>query len=171
MSTSTQGTGLSISGASGSFGIALGGAVNEDLIIYATFIDSVIGSPTSKSSTMVPINGKVASRVGGGSSGAGMAGIGLGAAHYLDSNLFFAGSLLGSWLFADDSLGERAYSRAGITFEGLFGKEWWVSDNWGLGLTGQVLLGVMKDQAFGGTGSPPTWELAAFSVLFSATYN
>jgi hypothetical protein len=119
-------------------------------------------------------NGRLVGAVSvGGFGRAGMIGIGGGAAYYLESNLFFAGSLLGSQLFIDDSNGNSVVqSDLGITFEGLFGKEWWVSDNWGLGVTGQVLLGVMKDQAIPGqNASTPTWKLAAFSVLFSATYN
>jgi len=63
-----------------------------------------------------------------------------------------------------------ARSAWGFTFEGLFGKEWWVSDNWGLGVCGQVLLGAMKDRPESHE-SVPTWRLTVFSVLFSASYN
>jgi hypothetical protein len=117
-------------------------------------------------------NGRLVGAVSvGGFGRAGVLGIGGGAAYYLDSNLFFAGSLVGSKLFIDDVNGNTAVqSDLGITIEGLVGKEWWVSDNWGLGVSGQLLLGVMKDQATP-NGSPPTWKLAAFSVLFSASYN
>jgi hypothetical protein len=176
MSASTEGTNVSIAGNSGSFALALGGAVNDaHLIIYGALVDSVITKPTYKLTgppMSVTSNGRLVGTVSvGGWGRAGMLGIGGGAAYYLESNLFFAGTLLGSQLFIDDTNGNTvAQSALGFTFEGLFGKEWWVSDNWGLGVTGQVLLGAMKDRPLG-TGTPPTWTLAAFSVLFSATYN
>ncbi|HEX3698627.1 MAG TPA: hypothetical protein VH374_24865 [Polyangia bacterium] len=58
-----------------------------------------------------------------------------------------------------------------------FGKEWWVSDNWGLGLAGQVVLGSIKDsKILSGVGadapvSNASWTVAAFNVLFSASFN
>jgi hypothetical protein len=56
------------------------------------------------------------------------------------------------------------------TLEGQVGKEWWVSSNWGLGLAGRALLGAMKDRPLVNE-NVTTWRLAAFSLLFSATYN
>ena len=100
-----------------------------------------------------------------------MVGVGGGLAYYLDSNLFFAGSLLASRLVINNSDGNAiARSDWGITFDGQIGKEWWASDNWGLGVSLQLLLGRMKDQD-DGSGLTPTWSFASFNVLFSASYN
>ena len=175
MSASTKGTDLSIAGGGGSFGIALGAALNSHLIVYGTLIDDAALGPTYKitgPSMSATGNGMLVGAVSiGGFGRAGVVGVGGGVAYYLDSNLFFAGSLLGSRLFVDDSNGNAAArSDWGFTFEGLFGKEWWVSDNWGLGVAGQMLLGAMKDRPLANE-SVPTWHLAAFSVLFSASYN
>ena len=170
-----MGTDLSIAGNSGSFGIALGGAVIPRLIIYGTLIDSVVRQPTYKingPSLSATNAGRTAGVVSvGGLGTAGVVGVGGGIAYYLDWNVFFAGTLLASRLFVNNSNGDTAANTDwGFTFEGLFGKEWWVSDNWGLGVSGQLLLGAMKDHAVAGE-SVGTWHLAAFSVLFSATYN
>ena len=63
-----------------------------------------------------------------------MVGTGGGVATYLPSNLFVAGSLLASRLFVDDLNGNKAGNTDWrFTFDGQFGKEWWVSDNWGSG--------------------------------------
>jgi hypothetical protein len=175
MSASTQGTDVSIAGRGGSLGVALGGALNRHVILYGTLLDSWAQSPTYKltgPSMSDTSNGRLVGAVSvGGFGRAGVIGVGGGAAYYLDSNLFFAGSLLGSRLFVDEPNGSAAVqSDWGLTFEGLFGKEWWASDNWGLGVTGQVLLGAMKDRP-PANGTLPTWALATFSVLFSASYN
>ena len=165
MSASMNGTDVSVAGAGPGFGIAVGGAVNSHLIIYGTVIDSEASDPEVK------VNGQSQGSTNNGTS-AGVVGIGAGLAYYLDSNLFFAGSLLASRLVVDDSNGNSlGKSEWGFTFEGLLGKEWWVSDNWGLGVSGQLLLGAMKDHATIAGEAVPTWTLAAFSVLFSATYN
>ena len=86
--------------------------------------------------------------------------------------MFLAGSLLASRLVVSDSNNnDIGRSDWGFTFEGLIGKEWWVSDNWGLGISAQGLLGAMKDQQTTPGQSVPTWHVAAFTLLFSATYN
>lgn len=176
MSTSVNGTGRSIAGGSTAFDIALGGALNPHVIIYGTLISSTARDPDRTFSrppvdTALP-HGMVTGTVDiGGFGDTGVVGIGGGAAYYFDSNLFFAGSLLGSRLYVYDLNGNRAIrSDLGFTFEGLLGKEWWVSDNWGLGVCGRVLLGAMKDRPW--TSEPvPTWKVAAIAVLFSATFN
>ena len=72
----------------------------------------------------------------------------------------------------DGSSSQVGRSDWGFTFEGLLGKEWWVSDNWGLGVSAQLLLGSMQE-SHGTTpfGNPPNWDLFATNVLLTATYN
>ncbi len=163
MSTSEPGFDLKASGGGGAFGLAIGGAVNNNLIIYGTILDSVASKPT------VEFNGQTAT----GNFSAGVVGLGGGVAYYLDTNLFFSGSLLASQLVIDDSSGNQVgKSDWGFTVEGQLGKEWWASDNWGLGASLQVVYGRMKDQgSLTSTGSPPTWSATGINLLFSATYN
>ena len=52
------------------------------------------------------------------------------------------------------------------------GKEWWVSDNWGLGVAAQLYAARMKDRepAVAG-GDAPTWRALGLNLLFSASFN
>ncbi len=175
LSTSTMGSDLSIAGLDEVLGVALGGAINRHVIIYGTLVGSAVRNPTSKNHGPLSSNVSDGMLVGtvtvGGYGDAGAVGFGAGAAYYLDSNVFFAGSLLASRLFVDGvSGGVAAKTDWGFTFEGLVGKEWWVSDNWGLGVAGQLLLGAMQDHPYANE-SVPTWQLTSFSVLFTASYN
>ncbi len=168
MSASSGDTSLSVHGGGAGFGVAVGGAVAQNVIIYGTLVDSVASSPTFTET----FAGQTSTATANNAS-AGVVGIGAGLAYYLDSNVFFAGSLLASRLVINDSNNNPiARTDLGFTFEGLVGKEWWASDNWGLGVSAQVMAGVMKDQqqTFT-TQAPPTWRVLAFNVLFSATYN
>jgi len=100
-------------------------------------------------------------------------GVGPGAASYFGPNLFVAATLLVAYCEVTDSKGNTLVrSDNGLAFEALFGKEWWTSDNWGLGVSGQMIFGAMKGR------DPdlmletvPSWRTSQFSLLFSATYN
>jgi len=46
------------------------------------------------------------------------------------------------------------------------GKDWWVSENWGLGAAAQLLLGSAKDR-----NADANWSTAAVALMFTATYN
>lgn len=106
-------------------------------------------------------------------------GAGPGAAYYFGPNLFAAATLLlarVSVTTSDQLLLER--SQGGLAVEALFGKEWWVSANWGLGVSGQLILGSMKGEDSNllfdsslQTAARPTWHATSASLLFSATYN
>ena len=93
--------------------------------------------------------------IGTGSGSAGVVGLGPGLAYYFDpSNAFIGATLLFSQLVINNSDGNKiGESDWGVTVEGTVGKEWWVSDNWGLGLSGQLMAGAMKDKDTLGTGA------------------
>jgi len=153
-------------GASTSLGVAVGGVVAPSFIVYGALTLATISDPTAEV---------------GGTSGtipnftASVRALGAGAAYYLEpDNVYFAGTLLAAQLVVDDtsdnSGSSQMGSNVGLGFEGLVGKEWWASDNWGLGVAGQVMLSTMKDG--GAAGLPnPTWTIYSFGLLFSATYN
>ena len=61
-------------------------------------------------------------------------------------------------------------SEGGIGVNLVGGKEWWVSDNWGLGVAGQLFGARVKDKEVV-MGSKPTWMLVGFSLAFTATFN
>jgi hypothetical protein len=49
------------------------------------------------------------------------------------------------------------------------GKEWWVSDHWGLGVSGAIGLAWNPTDAAAAPSN--TMRTATFSLAFSATYN
>jgi len=64
-----------------------------------------------------------------------------------------------------DNSDNRIESKWGFGVQGLVGKEWWVSQDWGIGVAGEVLASSMKDDA------DESMTGLAFGLLFSATYN
>ena len=164
MKANSGGADLKISGGSVAIGVAVGGAVTENLIIFGTLTGTSISNPDVTSS---------GTTIGTGNGTADSFGLGLGLAYYLQPmNLYLSGSLLANEISINDSNGNKiGESDFGVGFEGLVGKEWWVSDNWGLGVAGQFVYASMKDKDTFGTGNPPTWTSTAFSLLFSATFN
>jgi hypothetical protein len=175
MSANSTGNDIVISGTSGAFGLAMGGAVTGNLILFGTFTFASISNPNIKVNGMSTDANGLPFSTGGGT--ADSFGIGAGAAYYIEpTNLYLSGSLLANQLQINDSNGSSVgQTNFGVGFEGLVGKEWWVSDNWGLGVAAQFLWASMKDKADATglvtTGDTPTWTSAAFSLLFSATYN
>jgi hypothetical protein len=139
--------------------VALGGSVGRNLVIYGELLGTSVSDPTLEAgSTSMTASGLTAT----------MAGIGPGVAYYLDGNLYVSGTLLFTKLsFSDSNTNDQLASTdwgvgAGLTF----GKEWWVSRDWGLGVTGQIQAASMKD-----TGVDSRWTSIAAALLFSATCN
>ena len=58
----------------------------------------------------------------------------------------------------------KGESEYGIGFNAMVGKEWWVGEDWGIGATGYLSYGTMKDKDY-------TINYFYVGVLFSATYN
>jgi hypothetical protein len=154
-------------GGGGSLAIAVGGAVVPNLILYAEFL--IAGSAESTvERNQDPVTDM---RVGG----ADVYGVGPGIAYYFDPvNIFLAATILYGRAVVDDTTSKRNLfeSKWGSVFELLLGKEWWVSDNWGLGVSVQAILANLQGKAPIQAGElVPDWKVSSFSLLFSATYN
>ncbi|HEY5091356.1 MAG TPA: hypothetical protein VIK30_15355, partial [Polyangia bacterium] len=158
--TDAFGESVKISGGSLSIGIALGGAITPNLIVFGTLFFSGLGMPD------VSVGG-FASGTSNGS--AVVTGIGPGIAYYLEPfNVYFSGTLGAMAFEMDDVNGNAIYqTKAGIGCQILVGKEWWISQDWGLGVAGEFVGASMKDKSDNGI----TWSATAFSLLFSTTYN
>jgi hypothetical protein len=153
-------------GGGASLALALGAALDQHFILYGEFF--VAGS----SSPDVNHNGATAGTVAGG--GSDVYGIGPGMAYYFEPvNIFVAATLALAKVrvySADDT--NLQQSKWGAALEVLLGKEWWVSDNWSLGVSGQMILGTMNgEHPVEAGGQIPTWKVTSFSLLFSTTYN
>lgn len=164
MSTTVQGQDVSLYGGGGAFSIAVGGALNRHLILFGEITNSVAVDPNFK------IEG---GRSGSNNGSVSMVGFGGGLAYYTDANVYLSGSLLLSQLQFNDDDGSSsdAHTDFGVGINALIGKEWWVSDNWGLGIAGQLLAATMKDQSTAGFSETPTWTALSLNVLFTASFN
>jgi hypothetical protein len=159
--TDANGDEVAFVGAGGSFGVALGGTVAPNFIIFGNLFGVSLSDPD------IQFNG---TKTGTASGTTTLAGIGPGVAYYFQPiNMYLSGTVAAMWFSADDSNGNSAYSSdTGFGFQGMVGKEWWVSQDWGIGLAGEVLFsGAMKDKV------DPTikWGGTSFGLAFSATYN
>jgi hypothetical protein len=153
---SQSGNDVSLYGAGASLGIAVGGAVDRHNIIAFHIWGLSATNPTgSASGTTQSIDGSVTLVV-----------MGPEYTYYSDNNLYFSLSP-GLSQLSFETKGVTSNSSDGFGFRLALGKEWWVSDNWGLGLAGQFSFSANPD-----TGTnPPTWITWGLSVAFSATYN
>lgn len=148
------------SGGSLNLGLALGGAVAENLIVFGNLFLAAVDRPDS-------------TQMGGPSSSldgsAFLGGFGLGLAYYImPANVYLSAALAAMSFSASDDYGRTLYaSNAGVGFQGMIGKEWWVSSEWGLGLAGEMVFASMKDR----DDSSTTWGGSSFSILFSSTFN
>ncbi len=152
--TSSAGGGSSMDGASGLFGIVLGGAVSENLILggelWATGVSSPSSSGTFSAITTFAVGG-----------------VGVNLTYYvMPANVYLSASPSITTMSVDLG-GTHINTDAGFGMKLAVGKEWWVGDHWGIGLAGQFLFSANKEKI----PSPPTWNTVAAGVAFSATFN
>ncbi len=155
-SASQGGSTLKVSGVGGTFGIAAGGAIAPNVVVYGEAIGTTVSDPT------VDLDGQSATADG---TTVSTVGIGPGIAYYLDGNAYLSATLAMTKMSVSND-----YSSAdtewgfGASLSG--GTEWWVSDNWGVGVVGQLMLASMKE-----SGADYRWTSVCASLLFSASYN
>jgi hypothetical protein len=151
---------LTISGAAGFGGLAIGGALSENNILAVHIIDAVSTNPN------------VSSSAGGSSSTSNTTvtlwGIGAEYTRYImPANVYLSGTLALTRMTVESN-GNSADTNWGVGGRLALGKEWWVSDHWGLGLAAHLTLSTNEDPTAGGSNSLTTFGIAA---VFSATYN
>jgi hypothetical protein len=147
------------SGTSSLFDFAIGGAIIENLIVFLDVSAAVVSEPKLK------VNGQSATT---NSSDHSTSILGLGLAYYFPSNIYLSGAV-GRAITSLKANGKTYETKNGYGLNMMLGKEWWVSDNWGLGIAGQWLYSDCPDIDF--AGSTPHVKASSFGVLFSATYN
>ena len=143
-------SGTDVSGPGAGIGIGIGGNVADNLALFGQLVGTSAAKP----------------KVGGRDAGIdslSFGGLGIGLTYYLmPQNVFFSGVLgLGTLTerlsgFPDHNSNPGLIARLG------FGKEWFVSRTWGLGIAGYLNLGLHGDE-----GSA-TWKSVAPVVAFSA---
>ncbi len=158
-SASQGGVDAKLSGTAGEFSITLGGALTPNFVIGGQLWGIAVSSPD------VEVNGQ--SLGSASDTTLGLSGIGLNLTYYVMP--------LNLYLSATPSIGSLSTKVSGTTYDTkngfalrlAVGKEWWVSDNWGIGLNVQYAHSSNQD-----TGTnPPTWGTNWFGAALSATYN
>jgi hypothetical protein len=153
----TKGTGFTISGPAASFAFAGGYSLSDSFVVYAEMFDEVDARPKVNGQS-VPAGNSVTHT---------LVGVGVGVAYYFVPFNAYIGFTGGVGAVNLDVNGQTFSTENGAIFRFSVGKEWWASDNWGLGIAFNFTTGSMKDK---GT-NPDTLKSSAFGLAFSATYN
>ena len=159
-STTVLNESWAISGPGSLFSLALGGRVTDSLIIHGEMYGATLFSPKFK------IGGQTFEAIG--DTSLTMAGLGPGVTYYfMPINLYASATIAASFLSLQHG-GASGSAKPGFGTNIMVGKEWWVSDNWGIGLAGQFLFQKNSDT---GPGADISWTSLGGGLAFSATYN
>lgn len=141
-----------------SFNLAFGGAIYENWILYGE-ASSSIAIPE------IPVKSRASRDL----IALGMYALGV-ARYFVPSNWYVSGAV-GAAKGAASKKNPNDASTSdvggwGVGGDFAVGKEWWVSDNWGLGIALQTYLAATQGHA----GDGP-WTFLSIAAQFSATYN
>lgn len=157
-SASKTGNDLAIFGSGADFSLAVGGAISENLILAVHLYSTQASDPD------VELNGLEASTS---DTTSGLVGLGPQLTYYfMPVNLYVSGTLALTRVVVESN-GADANTELGVGARLSVGKEWWVSDNWGLGLAAHLGLSSNEDKG-ANAARFGTWTSG---VSFSATYN
>jgi len=151
---------ITVSGAGGAFGLALGWAVTPNIIVYGEVFDDLAIDPTLTYMGSTATSNNIS---------AGAIGLGAGVAYYfMPVNAYVSATLAMAQLSIQDTdtneqLGETDFG-PGVSL--MAGKEWWVTQNWGLGVAGQVFIGSEPEK-----NADFSYRTTAFAVVLTASYN
>ena len=88
--------------------------------------------------------------------------------YLMPANVYLTGAVGLSWLRLDNSdVNESARTDVGFGLNADIGKEWWVGDDWGLGVAGRFWF---THTSTSDSGVSEDENTTGFAVLFSATY-
>ncbi len=158
---------ITFRGPGGILDFKIGGALRENLILSADFIGrnvrgpelETVGGTTDLDEDVILSDGT----------------LGVGLTYYvMPANVFVSGTLgLGSFRLQNisDDDDDPVDTNPGLSLHAKIGKEWWVSDNWGLGVAlGYGFLGAERDE---NSDADFNGDYAShkFYLLFNTTFN
>lgn len=151
-----------ITGSMGTFELSVGGALTENLILHGT-VNTMGMSDANFSGQGDAFEGEYDE--------VGIGFVGVGVTYYImPANVYVSSSIgaNGIYLNGNDEDSDREMDSNGAGLIVQVGKEWWVSDNWGLGLAAQTHLGGLAVEDSGGDVD---WGYFNYGLVLSATYN
>jgi hypothetical protein len=139
---------------------AAGYALTENIILFGELVSLDTNSSTAT------IRGIAPNRFDGHLS---LTGFGAGATYYwMPLNLYVSAALAAVATTTDGTLGS---TDRGPALDLAFGKEWWVSNTIGVGVSAQLLLARMSEKSTTVQGDKPAWTSTGASLGLSATFN
>jgi hypothetical protein len=161
---SVVGFDLKLSGAAGSFGVHLGGAVGDGIILAAHAFDIVVASPSVRlsspqGSTSMPTQN---TSLGG-------FGFGPELTFYGGASNIYVSLTAAAYRLVLTEDGADSVAKLGYGGRIAVGKEWWVTAHRGLGVCAQLTASVNAD--VGPDGSQPRLTGLGATIGFSATFN
>jgi hypothetical protein len=147
----------------GDFSLDLGGALNENLVLFGRLWSIVQNSPNAESAGVeLDLDDDVSVFAYG---------TALGARYYFMPINLYAGASLGVARFGIEADGDsQAESDFGFGFQLEVGKEWWVDADWAIGVGGRFTHASAEDDPRPASDSRQV-SGDALGVLFTATYN
>lgn len=170
-SGNSQGAELTIEGRSSKFDFALGGTILPNLVLFAQFTGTGAAEP-AVNLTVDQRRSDFAPRIDQTMS----IGLGAGLAYYLPDGIYLAGSVISMRLKSQNRdiisaafpyPNEPVSTDDGVGIQARLGKEWWVSEEWGLGIAISYLRAQLPDRRH----PDVDWTANDFGLTFSATYN
>jgi hypothetical protein len=152
----SRGNTLALSGAASDVNIAIGGVIAPNLALHGTLYGWLADDPDFE------VGGRsVATRAQ-----LDLSAIGAGVTYYfMPINIYLSGSLGAGSLAIDGPTGEGE-TGVGLVMDLTAGKEWWVSDRWGLGVAVGFGYHDIPEKFF-----PVNWSGTGLAVRFTATLN
>jgi hypothetical protein len=151
---------LAIKGGGGTLNVEVGGAPVRNLILFAKLYGTSSPNPDIDLGdiTVEGRNDDVTQDY---------LALGAGLTYYImPANVYLTGALTFSQLSIDERGDTVAETDLGGGLHLGLGKEWWVSDNWGLGIGAELAFGRVPEANNG-----PSWNVVNGSIFFSATFN
>jgi hypothetical protein len=150
---------LEIRGASGSFDIALGAVISRNFAIHAVLGGWSLSNPTVEFNGLERDTDDASLTMGS---------FGAGFTYYFGSSNTYLTASAGASSLTLDNDGDKTESDTGFSFDAGLGKEWWVSDRWGLGVSATIgYHSIPTDDE----GIDDNFKGPSFAVRFSATLN
>jgi hypothetical protein len=149
-------------GGTGNLDLKIGGAILQNqLILSVDLIQALAENPKVKDNGADLVDVKAALYMGM---------IGVGATHYFMPGNMFINETIGVGKFVEQMRNQRQTSDAGFAFQFKAGKEWWVSRDWGLGVS-VVLFHIGVPNQSNSDGLSESLDGNSLGILFNLTFN
>ncbi|MCP3058721.1 hypothetical protein LXT21_08055 [Myxococcus sp. K38C18041901] len=155
-----QGVDLALKGGAGTLNLELGFAPINNFIIYGKLFGTSTPNPD------IEVDGTTIEGDEDDDVASNYAALGVGLAYYfMPANFYLSGAVVANQLSASYGGETEAQTDTGVGLHVGLGKEWWVSENWGVGIGAELALGRIR------SGGNDDWNVTHFSLMFTATYN